>query len=133
MPYGPNDGWLMPFLTTIQKRPGMFLGREDVRTLDTYIFGYCQAREDLGFTEFGADETTILSDFRSWLAERLNNKGEVGWATLIETLDPGDRNIRTFFELFEEFLQLRGESLQNERSRAWPAVPWSVNRAGSKP
>jgi DNA gyrase/topoisomerase IV subunit B len=32
MPYAPTEPWLFAFIQKIRKRPGMYLGSEDVRT-----------------------------------------------------------------------------------------------------
>lgn len=119
MPFLPNDPWLMPFFRRVNTRPGMFLGDERVRTLDTYIQAYSQARTDLGLSEFGAGEESILADFGRWLGAKLGDTRDVGWASLVARHDPGEHSAKVFFLLFEEFLNERGDSLLRS-GPAWP-------------
>jgi hypothetical protein len=98
----------------------MFLGDENVKTLATFIQGYCQARNDLGVPEFGATESSLLDEFEKWLAARLGDTRDVAWPTLVATEDAGERNARTFFLRFEEFLQERGDSLSRNADVTWP-------------
>ncbi|WP_437685674.1 hypothetical protein [Sorangium sp. So ce176] len=96
------------------------LGDENVRTLAVFIQGYCQAGVDLGMPEFGATESSLLAEFEKWLATKLDDTRDVAWPTLIATDDPGERNVRTFFARFEEFLQERGDSLSHSADVPWP-------------
>ncbi|WP_437896394.1 hypothetical protein [Sorangium sp. So ce124] len=120
MPFLPNDPWLLAFLKRVSVRPGMFLGDENVRTLATFIHGYRQARIDLGMPEFGATESSLFDEFEKWLAAKLDDTRDVAWPTLVATQDPGERNVRTFFLLFEEFLRERGDSLSRSAEVPWP-------------
>ncbi|WP_438006166.1 hypothetical protein WME89_47375 [Sorangium sp. So ce321] len=120
MPFSPNDPWLLAFLRRVSVRPGMFLGDENVKTLATFIQGYCQARIDLGIPEFGAAESSLLDEFEKWLSNKLNDTRDVAWPTLISTEDPGERNVRRFFSRFEEFLLERGDSLSDSADVPWP-------------
>lgn len=53
-----------------------------------------------------ASRRTVATGFTQWL--RLEKGASVGpvtsWRLAIEALDPGDRNVRTFFSLFYEYM-----------------------------
>lgn len=126
--YEHHESWLVPFLSVVRTRPGMYLGDERVRTLDTYLRGYVQAREDLGVPAYGHDESNLMQDFEEWLSKRLKSNAVCPWSARVEEEDNSDRNVYTFFRLFEEFLAERGRSLlefKAARSR-WPAHPWPI-------
>jgi hypothetical protein len=111
--YGREDPWLLPFLSVVRIRPGMFLGSESVRILDAYMTGYVQAREDLGAPPYGENEGELLSEFDSWLAEKIKigtiSAGPgCAWPWYIEQIDTSSKNVHTFFKLFGEFLASRG-------------------------
>ena len=120
MPFSPNDPWLLAFLKRVSVRPSMFLGDENVKTLATFIQGYCQARIDLGIPEFGAAGSSLLDEFERWLSTKLDDARDVAWPALIFTEDPGERNVRRFFSRFEEFLLERGDSLSESADVPWP-------------
>lgn len=101
----------------------MYLGSEQVGTLDTYLQAYGQARVDLGVPEFVDSEATLLEEFEAWLAAARSDTRQVRWPTLIATEDPSERNVRTFFVRFEEFLRTRGESLSGDGEPGWPPAP----------
>jgi hypothetical protein len=124
MPYKSTDSWLLPFLKRIHVRPGMYLGDERVRTLATYIQGYTQAREDLGVPEFGDGEGLVLREFEKWLSAKRNDTRDVAWPSLIEAVDGTERNVQTFFRLFDEFLAGREDSLTAQTDASWPADGW---------
>jgi hypothetical protein len=131
MAYTSTDPWLLAFLGRIHHRPGMYLGDERVRTLATFIRAYAQAREDLGIPEFGEGEELVLDDFEKWLAEKQNDSREVAWPTLIEAVDASERNARTFFRLFGEFLASRGLALTEPSTARWPAEEWRPRKPKS--
>lgn len=109
----PNDPWLVPFLHKMSRRPGAYLGDETVRTLEAYLLGYSYARADLGFSEFGKGEESLLRDFHPWLERKLKLHSTLGWRSLIEMADPSPKNVHTFLNLFDEYLQAAtGQSLK---------------------
>jgi hypothetical protein len=97
--------WLLPLLRKFSRRPGAYLGGEDVRSLDLFLNAYSQAREDLGLPAFVPGEDTLFKDFESWLSQRSGLSDTRGWWGLIERLDTTSNNIRTFLHLFDEFLR----------------------------
>jgi len=121
MPLAPHDPWLLKLLAVAKTRPAMWVpGPETVRNLETYLIGYRQAREDLGMPEFGAGEEDLLEDFTQWLAKRLRSEKQLCWAGFIDEVDPGPKNVQSFFRLFVEFLRERGISLPEPEDAAWP-------------
>jgi len=134
MPYGPHDAWLLPFLAQVRARPAAFLRDERVSTLDTFIFAYTQAREDLGMPPFGREEAAVLPDFEHWLAARLRDTRQVAWPTLVASVDPGDQNVLTFFRLFEEFLTERPDlAAVHARVGGWPRTDGDRQSRRSNP
>ncbi len=131
--YEYHDSWLIPFLSTIRRRPSQFLGDEAVRTLATYMSGYVQAREDLGAPPYGDGEGNLLSEFDDWLCDRfkrprISASSGYAWPRYVEEADKSDRNVRTFFKLFDEFLAETGRSFldPDEAASRWPAKLWTI-------
>lgn len=105
MSRSPKDPWLLPLMSVIKTRPGMFLlGETNVRALYLYICGYLQARRELGIERFGNDEAWILKAFGKWLQSEAGSDKKMDWHGYIQEVDPSDTNIDTFFLLFEKFL-----------------------------
>lgn len=100
----------------------MYLGHEDVRHLKQYIRGYRQARADLDIPEFGDGEETILAEFQEWIKARLDvaDSNWHGWCECIEILDSSPKNIHTFFNELEAFLQSRGQTLDSNSNTSPP-------------
>jgi hypothetical protein len=98
----------------------MFLGGDQhVRSLSLYLAAYGQSRADLGFERMAIDDEDFLRAFERWLIETHNlDAGNRTWPGLIEMLDDGPTNVRTFFEELEKFLSTMGRSL--ERMEPWP-------------
>jgi hypothetical protein len=117
--------WLLELLGVIRARPGMFLGDEAVRSLDTFIAGFRAALVYCGRPDDGA--ASLLTAFGTWLAAKYGEPDAVGWVHLIETrfqshpeLWPSqtrrsastlDGSIQLFFLEFDEFLGGRGVAL----------------------
>ncbi|WP_437828341.1 hypothetical protein [Sorangium sp. So ce1153] len=126
MPFKVDEPWLLPFLRCVRQRPGMYLGNNSVRTLETYILGYTQARIDLGIPEFGAGESALLESFGKWLASASTSRMNLGWAGYVEFVDPSCDNVHTFFKKFDEFLREQGMSLDEGMADAWPPDGWTT-------
>jgi hypothetical protein len=124
MPYTANEPWLFAFIQKIRTRPGMYLGSESVRTLETYLQGYIQARRDLGVPELPGDQNNVLDEFGVWLALKLKSKRNFGWAVHIELMDPSSANVHTFFREFQEFLNSTGRTPAEDVADRWPPDPW---------
>lgn len=107
----PN--WLLPMLPTIRTRPGSYLGAETTCALNLFRYGYEKARGDLGICEMSLSDKEYLDQFGEWLALRAapSDRDFPQWSNQIYWRDPSEKNIHTFFKLFEEFLQTKGQSL----------------------
>jgi hypothetical protein len=110
------DIWLLPFLACIRKRPGMYLGREDVHTLDTFIFAYALSRRHSGLPP----GTTLLDEFRDWIRHATGNADTShDWCSCVAAVDPSPRNILTFFRYFDDFLAQRGLGMTEAHAERW--------------
>ena len=120
-----TDQWLLPILAMIRRLPGNFLGDERVDSLDTFMAGYEQGRMDAGATGMTEQDAALLDGFNVWLAKRANydlSAGSMRWRLLIKKLDGSERNVHTFFRLFEEFLAGAGKSLDDPQP--WVPSGW---------
>jgi|GEM_PF-1567995 len=113
VPEDKSPRWLLPMLATIRTRPGSYLGAETIRALDLFTFGYEQAREELGLCGQSQTDKECMAQFGEWLARRAGETDmEMSrWTYQIYQLDSSEKDIHTFFKLFEEFLQTKGQSL----------------------
>lgn len=121
----PGEPWLVPFLSMIRARPGMYIGSESVDDLDKHIFGYTLARQELGFPAFGSGEENLLKEFEAWLRLAVPGRDAAGWAGLIGVLDPSRQSMRTFLRLFDQFLQLRGAGLSDALAESYSSHWWN--------
>jgi hypothetical protein len=111
-----RDDWLLPFLACVRRRPGMFLGAQDVHTLATFIAAYSLSRQHQGLSS----GTGLIDEFESWLLIRHDQvTTNLGWQGCIRTLDPSADNIFTFYRELEVFLAERGLALTQEMAEEW--------------
>jgi len=116
-----TEKWLSVLLAQIRPWPGAYLGNLNVRSLELYINAYSHARADLGLPRFSErDAHGLLEAFTGSLKKRLANTSNVGWADLIERLDPSDRNVLTFFREFDVFLADTGPDGPGSHGRPEP-------------
>jgi hypothetical protein len=116
-----NDvSWLLELLAIVRQRPGMFLGNEEVSTLDTFLHGTIVGRAQCGGDVQPAHD--LLADFSLWLNARSPHTPTSTWTSWIisgyvqpETISLHRRSSSTtdgsvvwFFELFDQFLATRG-------------------------
>jgi hypothetical protein len=110
MPMDPADPWVLPLLSAMRRRPGMWIGDQRACTLNNFLHAYAWGRQDLGLRDLQGEQ--LLADFWTFARERRGvDYHSGGWVHDIESLDPSDTNVRTFFTLFEEFLQTIGLTL----------------------
>ena len=102
------DNPILRCLARVRVRPGMYIGDERARTLERFLVGYECCLSDVFRPGDGPD---VLTEFREWLSQEMNETRSLGWYGLIELEDASDRNVYTFFKRFDEFLWTRGESL----------------------
>lgn len=127
-----TDRWLLPILATIRIRPGSFLGDQRVETLSMFLIAYAMGRCDVSSVGMASEDKTVLAAFEGWLVGRTKEHGEqgtAGWPSLVKRIDDSETSVRTFFALFEEFLQGRGESLDNVQQ--WTSVGWQLPPSSS--
>jgi hypothetical protein len=94
----------------------MYLGREDVHTLDTFIYAYALARRHNGLPS--GDE--LLLEFQAWiLAATGNVNTSHGWSSCVAEVDASPRNISTFFRFFDDFLVQRGLCMTEAHAQQW--------------
>jgi hypothetical protein len=113
VPEDKTPNWLLPMLATIRTRPGSYLGAETTRALNLFRYGYEEAREELGLCGESQTDKECMAQFGEWLARRAGETDmEMSrWTYQIYQLDSSEKDIHTFFKLFEEFLQTKGQSL----------------------
>ena len=99
--------WLLPWIMRTAKRPAMYFGDTNVRSVYNFITGYTWAREDLGAPAFGREEEDVLPAFTRWLRDKTGLQN-VEWVHHIEEIDASSRNAITFYELMVEFLRDNG-------------------------
>ena len=113
VPEDKTPNWLLPMLATIRTKPGIYIGAETTRALNLFRYGYEEARDDLGICGMSVSDKEWLAKFGEWLALRApdSDRDEAEWSLQIYRLDSSEKNIHTFFKLFEEILQTKGQSL----------------------
>lgn len=102
--------WMYNVLLAMEPRPGMWIGAEDVWTLEVYLAGCLRGRRDCGRD----DDDALLRAFGDWVRARAERRGEVAlpaepWSRVITRESPAQRNIRTFYARFREFLEESGQ------------------------
>jgi len=113
-----GDRWLVPLLARISRRPGMYLGDERAESLCKYLLGYQQARGDAGLVPMSSEDKVLVEGFAAWLAEKTGqDQRSLSWPGLLSRIDDGNKGVGTFFRLFEEFLNGRGESMEVPNDR----------------
>jgi hypothetical protein len=125
-----QERWLLPMLARIRTRPGMYLCDERVESLDRYLAGYSQAREDVGQAWMASADEAVWRGFEAWLVTRAD--GGVpppslqywpSWARAVIQIDAGPSNVLTFFRLFEEYLNSIGESFSKVTPMTYRGSP----------
>lgn len=93
-----------------RKRPAMFIGDNDLRTLETWIQGYISACDDAGTydclkSKYGVD----IRDFRDYIAYWENLSNARGFAALLKELShcQTDEAWKLFFEYLDRFSELK--------------------------
>ncbi len=89
-------------LREIEVRPAMYLGRNSLICLRSYLDGWSARGLELGFE----DEDSILEEFHAWVEDRFDMKDTASWDRIIICFsqDDADALVR-FFRLFREFLE----------------------------
>lgn len=94
--------YLYEILQEIKKRPGMFLGRNSITRLRSFLDGYMGAREDLGLPQTKQEQA--FNSFQDWIQTRFNITSSHGWNDIILFYLADERDaLDKLFELFEKF------------------------------
>lgn len=99
-----NGPWLVETLRRLARAPGMWLRRQDARSLQTYLLGYEQARVDLQQPAYASQaEAELLPGFYRWLENKYSVKDNRGWDYIVDDLceNKSDGASRFFTELDE--------------------------------
>lgn len=97
---------LYQLLQNIEKRPSMYLGKAAISNLRSYLSGYLVAKRELGIipTEFELE----LNQFSDWIKQKFHIDSEQSWDKIILFYSEDEKvALKRFFELFNEFLQVK--------------------------
>jgi hypothetical protein len=96
-------------LSSIKKRPGMYLGSGSVTRLDMVLRGYSLARKEVGVPP--TEPERKFEGFQSWVQEKYGIKTGQSWSKIILFYSVDEYEaLQNFFELFEEYLNLNKSS-----------------------
>jgi hypothetical protein len=89
-------------LSSIKKRPGMYLGTSSITRLDMLLRGYSLARREVGVSP--SEPEREFSGFQSWIQEKYGIKTGQSWSKIIlfYSIDEHEA-LERFFELYEEY------------------------------
>ncbi len=99
----------------IKPRPGVFLGEPSITRLQSFLNGYATALYDYEISnEIDALLPLPFWFFHEYVARRYNFNGSIsGWRNMIlKQVNSEEEGLNLFFELFDEFKQLKAEALQ---------------------
>lgn len=97
-------------LPRFRKSPALFIGNQDIRTLETWIHGYMSACEDAG--EQNRLDTSndipisLLRDFLAW-KEQDHSTGGIAYIMMKAVNDSDEEIWKRFFSYLDEFESLR--------------------------
>ncbi|MEH2083543.1 MAG: hypothetical protein V7K89_27280 [Nostoc sp.] len=103
-------------ISSIKKRPGMYLGRSSITRLDMLLRGYSLARREVGVPP--TEPEREFEGFQSWIEDKYRIKSGQSWAKIILFYSVDEHEaLQKFFELFEEYLNQNKSSEVDESSR----------------
>ncbi len=100
----------------IKSRPGLFLGEPSITNLQFFLTGYATALSDYEIPyEIDALLPLPFWFFHEYVARCYNfNESTSGWINMIlKQVNSEEEGLYLFFELFDEFKQLKVETLQS--------------------
>lgn len=103
-------------LETIKLRPGSFLGKPSITNLQFFLNGYATALSDYEIpNEIDALLPLPFWFFHEYVARCYNfNESTSGWINMIlKQVNSEEEGLYLFFKLFEEFKQLKVETLKS--------------------
>ena len=87
-------------LQEIRKRPGMYLGRNSLELLKSYMDGYMQAYQDIGSNI----DLSFFTEFQKYIQEYYNVLTSHNWANIIRFYSTDDRDaLELFFVHVDKF------------------------------
>lgn len=91
---------LLRFILEIEKRPGLYIGNTDLKSLGHFLGGYIFAKSESneGFGRW------LYEDFRVFLVERYNDNRSFNWPHLIIANELDGDSTDAFFRLLHEYL-----------------------------
>ncbi|WP_298912162.1 hypothetical protein [uncultured Nostoc sp.] len=94
---------MLPILSGIKKRPGMYLGSSSITRLDMLLRGYSLARREVGVPPTKPERE--FEGFQSWIEEKYGINSGQSWSKIILFYSVDEYEaLQKFFELFEEYL-----------------------------
>lgn len=91
---------LIKLLRNVEKKPELFIGNRDIRSLRHFLFGYCIGRslDTPGYGEW------LFGDFRNYLAALYRDNRSFDWCGLIRANEEDGGSTDAFFRLLDSFL-----------------------------
>ena len=97
-------------LPQFRKAPALFIGNQDIRTLETWIHGYMSACEDAGernrLDTSNGIPISLLRDFLAW-KEQDHSTGGIAYIMMNAVNDSDEEIWKRFFSYLDEFESLR--------------------------
>jgi hypothetical protein len=91
---------VLNLLQTIRRQPAMYLGKNSLAKLATFLQGYSFAIKEFGI----ASNDTFLNEFRDWVQNRFQIRFR-SWDQIIEFHSVDDEEaMKCFWDLLDEFL-----------------------------
>ena len=87
----------------IQQRPALYLGKQSLSHLQTFLDGFTFARREMGVPITAQEKE--FEGFQEWIEQRFNQADTQSWTKIIlfNAEDEVDA-LNQFFELFDEFV-----------------------------
>lgn len=94
---------LLELILEIEKRPGLYIGSTDLKSLGYFLDGYIFAKSE-NKDVFGR---WLYNNFRVFLIEKYNDNRTFNWYKLIIANELDGDSTDTFFKLLHEYLALK--------------------------
>ncbi|HLP90025.1 MAG TPA: hypothetical protein VK184_15720 [Nostocaceae cyanobacterium] len=95
---------LYNLLQNIKKRPAMYLGRNSIFSLQSFLDGYYFARREIGIPL--TEKESEFQTFLQWIRERFNVETGQLWSSIILFHSADEKSaVDRFFILFDEFMK----------------------------
>jgi hypothetical protein len=112
---------LYALIGKIKKAPSMYLGRNSVMCLQSFLAGYSIAQYELGAAQTLQDKD--FEQFPDWLRQKFNIQTSQSWASiLLFYAEDEQKALDLFFEVFEEFVDCQQNSFEQSDAQRSAAV-----------